>query len=44
MSNQDLFTVLYLGAPVVAVAMGAAVAWWHIRQFRRDDAIPPRKR
>ena len=43
MSNQDLFTVLYLSAPVVAVAMGAAVAWWHIRQFRRDDHTPPHK-
>ena len=36
MTNQDLFTAVYLGAPVVLVALGWGAAWLHIRSARRQ--------
>lgn len=41
MTNQDLFTTVYLGAPVVLVILGWSAAWLHMRAARRqrdDDA------
>lgn len=38
MSNQTLFTIYWLTAPLVLAGLGWLLAWWHVRQGERDRA------
>jgi hypothetical protein len=44
MTNSDLFTLFYLGMPVVLVGLGALAVMLQLRHERkgRDDSQPPK--